>query len=138
MVSLGWDIGGVNTKVALVVDGRVVDARVRPFELQRAPDTLRDLLQSLATEITADLTGGAGAALRHAVTMTAELSQMFRTKREGVTFVLDAVEDAFRGWPIEVYTVDGRFVSPATARLVPLRVAAAWGPAIAAWGVSTL
>jgi len=31
---------------------------------------------------------------RHAVTMTAELSQMFRTKREGVAFVLDAAARA--------------------------------------------
>ena len=29
-----------------------------------------------------------------AITMTAELSDAFRTKREGVAFVLDAAEDA--------------------------------------------
>jgi (4-(4-[2-(gamma-L-glutamylamino)ethyl]phenoxymethyl)furan-2-yl)methanamine synthase len=57
--------------------------------------------------------------------MTAELSQMFRTKREGVAFVLDAIETAFPASPIRVFTVDGRFLAPADARAEPLAVAAA-------------
>ena len=60
----------------------------------------------------------------HAVTMTAELSQAFRTKREGVGFVLDAVATAFPRDPVRVYTVDGRFVSSAEARGRPLEVGA--------------
>jgi probable H4MPT-linked C1 transfer pathway protein len=57
--------------------------------------------------------------------MTAELSQMFRTKREGVAFVLRAVETAFAGACIRVYAVDGCFLPPAAARARPLSVAAA-------------
>jgi probable H4MPT-linked C1 transfer pathway protein len=58
--------------------------------------------------------------------MTAELSQMFRTKREGVRFVLDAVDRAFGdAAPVHVYATDGVFISPARAREEPLRVAAA-------------
>jgi probable H4MPT-linked C1 transfer pathway protein len=57
--------------------------------------------------------------------MTAELSQMFRTKREGVTFVLDAVERAFPSAPVYVYTVDSRFLTPLEARQLPFEVAAA-------------
>ena len=49
------------------------------------------VLRELAAE-----TGGSGADTL-AVTMTAELSQMFRTKRDGVQFVLDAVVAAFPG-----------------------------------------
>jgi probable H4MPT-linked C1 transfer pathway protein len=56
--------------------------------------------------------------------MTAELSQMFRTKREGVAFVLDAVSSAFPSSDIRVYTVDGRFLSLTEARREPLAVAA--------------
>ena len=33
---IGWDIGGVNTKVARVENGDVRAVRGRPFELQRA------------------------------------------------------------------------------------------------------
>ena len=59
--------------------------------------------------------------------MTAELSQAFRTKREGVAFVLDALAEAFPGDPLRVYTVDGRFLDagggpgrPARGRRVQL------------------
>jgi probable H4MPT-linked C1 transfer pathway protein len=116
----GWDIGGVNTKVARVAAGRVLDARVRPFELQRAPDALVPLLRELAGE-----TGREPHGHRHAVTMTAELSQMFRTKRDGVAFVLDALETAFPAGDIRVFAVDGRFLTPADACRQPLAVAAA-------------
>ena len=78
--TLGWDIGGVNTKVARVSGGTVLAVGSRPFELQHDPGALVQVLRELAAE-----TGGSGADT-HAVTMTAELSQMFRTKRDGVLF----------------------------------------------------
>ena len=117
--TLGWDIGGVNTKAARVVEGEIVAVRGVPFELQRAPDALVPLLRRLAGEI------GAGSGALHAVTMTAELSQMFRCKREGVAFVLHAVETAFPSASIHVFTVDARFLAPAAARDAWLAVAAA-------------
>ncbi|HWX74688.1 MAG TPA: hypothetical protein VNZ05_05230, partial [Solirubrobacteraceae bacterium] len=72
---LGWDIGGVNTKVAHVADAQLLAARAAPYELQREPAALVPLLGRLAQDL------GAGPAVAHAVTMTAELSQLFRTKR---------------------------------------------------------
>jgi len=121
--TLGWDIGGVNTKVSRVsggfTDGRVLDTRVRPFEVQRDPGALVTVLRSLAAQV------GATGDEPHAVTMTAELSQMFRTKREGVAFVLDAVATAFPGADTYVYTTDERFVASNDARRMPLAVAAA-------------
>ena len=117
--TLGWDIGGVNTKVARVSGGTVLAVGSRPFELQHDPGALVHVLRELAAE-----TGGSGADT-HAVTMTAELSQMFRTKRAGVQFVLDAVDAAFPGATIVVYAVDGRFLTVAEARNAPLLVAAA-------------
>lgn len=116
---IGWDIGGVNTKVALVRDGRIVHAITQSFELQRAPHELPALLRRLASEV-----GGATDAT-HAVTMTAELSQMFRTKREGVAHIINAVVAAFPHSSIFVYAVDGRFHEPGDAREIPLSVAAA-------------
>src|SRR5690242_20235256 len=56
--------------------------------------------------------------------MTAELSQMFRTKREGVSFVLDTMTRAFPSASLHVFTVDNRFLSPADALNEPLAVAA--------------
>jgi probable H4MPT-linked C1 transfer pathway protein len=61
-----------------------------------------------------------------ALTMTAELSDEFRTKREGVAFVLDAVEAAVGGRArLLTLTTAGELVSPAEARARPLDVAAA-------------
>jgi (4-(4-[2-(gamma-L-glutamylamino)ethyl]phenoxymethyl)furan-2-yl)methanamine synthase len=117
--TLGWDIGGVNTKVSRVAAGRVVETCVRPFEVQRDPAALVALLRELAAE------SGARGDEPHAVTMTAELSQMFRTKRDGVAFVLDAVSAAFPNSDTYVYTTDERFVASNEARTIPLAVAAA-------------
>jgi hypothetical protein len=119
---IGWDVGGVNTKVARVENGEVRAVRGRPFELQLAPHALTSLLRELALEIGVE---GDGGVTTHAVTMTAELSQMFRTKREGVGFVLDAVELAFPSATIRVFTVNGRFLTPVEARQLAIDVAAA-------------
>jgi len=119
---IGWDVGGVNTKAARVERGALLAVRGRPFELQRAPDALTPLLRELAADV------GVAADDRsvvHGVTMTAELSQMFRTKREGVAFVLDALASAFPFASMRVFSVDGRFLSPSEARANPLAVAAA-------------
>lgn len=122
---IGWDIGGVNTKVTAVDGGRVLAAHQEPFELQRDPGRLAALLRDLAARVTTAAGRTPAAPRRHAVTMTAELSQLFRTKREGVEAVLDAVDAAFPGEAIAVFLTDGRFVAPADARALPLLVAAA-------------
>src|SRR5687767_6944670 len=151
MAVIGWDIGGVNTKVACVAAGALLDVRSRPFELQRSPASLAPLLCELARDVgrvLSDPPRDVGrvlsdpprdvaapptrSSLVHAVTMTAELSQMFRTKREGVTFVLDAVAQAFPGAAVRVFTTGGQFVSMDEARREPIAVAAANWAATAA------
>jgi probable H4MPT-linked C1 transfer pathway protein len=116
---VGWDVGGVNTKVARVVDGTVVASRTHPDEIQRAPAALGERLARYAASV------GAEPGDAHALTMTAELSQHFRTKREGVRFVVDAACAAHGERAVAVYAVDGRFLTPAAARAEPLAVAAA-------------
>ena len=114
---IGWDVGGVNLKAARLADG-VLAAATDAFELQRAPDRLPAALAALARRLQGrpdDL---------HAVTMTAELSQYFRTKREGVAFVLDALAAAFPGAAVHVWGTDGRFHTPERARAEPLLAAA--------------
>jgi (4-(4-[2-(gamma-L-glutamylamino)ethyl]phenoxymethyl)furan-2-yl)methanamine synthase len=122
---IGWDIGGVNTKAARVAAGEVLAVRTRPYEIQRAPHALAPLLRELAAEICDAPQAEDPQGVAHAVTMTAELSQMFRTKRDGVAFVLDAVEAAFPASFVHVWAVNGRFLSTAEARREPLAVAAA-------------
>src|SRR2546430_6947591 len=121
---LGWDIGGVNTKAARVTGNRVVGVRAVPYEIQRDPAALAPLLTRLAGELNGTPTDA------HGVTMTAELSQIFRTKRDGVAFVVEAVTRAFPDCPVRVYAVDGRWLTADEARREPLAVAAAnWAAA---------
>src|SRR4026209_635693 len=113
---LGWDIGGVNTKVARLEpssDGPLLHSVCLPFELKKDPAGLPRTLTEAARLVGGDATD------LHAVTMTAELSQAFRTKREGVGFVLDALQTAFPRGSFQVYTVDGHFVPPLEARARP-------------------
>jgi (4-(4-[2-(gamma-L-glutamylamino)ethyl]phenoxymethyl)furan-2-yl)methanamine synthase len=119
---LGWDIGGVNTKVARLSPTRgepVLRSASVVFEIKSDPLGLADTLERAASSV------GGEPGDRHAVTMTAELSQAFRTKREGVEFILDALEATFSGCELAVYTVDGSFCSATEAREAPLLVSAA-------------
>src|SRR3954453_21088309 len=103
--TLAMDIGGANTKAAWF-EGTSLRTVSRPFEIWRDREALATVLREVAAE--------AGPADSVAITMTAELSDAFRTKREGVAFVLDAAEDAL-GAP-SVLTTAGELVSVAQAR----------------------
>ena len=119
---LGWDIGGVNTKVARLTpapDGPVLRSASVAYEIKDDPLALVDTLKQAASCVDSQIND------RHAVTMTAELSQAFHTKREGVAFILDALEATFSGSRLYVYTVDGRFISTSEARKSSLLVSAA-------------
>jgi probable H4MPT-linked C1 transfer pathway protein len=130
---LGWDIGGVNTKATRLTLQPAVSgvSLCLPYELQRNPSALGPTLQSAARQL------GTRAEDLHAITMTAELSQVFRSKREGVGFILDAMEGTFPPDRLHVYTVAGIFVSPHEARRQPFEVAASNWSATAHW-VATL
>jgi (4-(4-[2-(gamma-L-glutamylamino)ethyl]phenoxymethyl)furan-2-yl)methanamine synthase len=114
---IGLDIGGVNTK-AVWRDSDALRTSSRPFEVWRDRDALTAVLRDLVAEL-----AGEPAELV-ALTMTAELSDAFRTKREGVGFVLDAAEAALGGRLLALTTA-GALVSLAEARARPLDVAAA-------------
>ena len=116
---IGWDVGGVNIKAARWVDGAPPRAILQSFELQRAPARLPATLAAMAQEL------GSRGGDHHGITMTAELSQYFRTKREGVEFVLQALESVFGTDQLHVFGTDGHFSPPQQARVDPLRVAAA-------------
>jgi probable H4MPT-linked C1 transfer pathway protein len=128
---IGWDIGGVNIKAARLEAGAVRVA-LEPFELRRAPDRLAPTLAAIAAGL------GATGTERHAVTMTAELSQFFRTKREGVEFIVRALTAVFPGDRLSVFGADGRFRDVSDARREPLCVAAANWMATAALVAQTV
>lgn len=115
---VGWDIGGVNLKTVRVSEGALLTTRSMPFEIQRSLEALPDRLGELHQKV-----GGAGSD-RHAVTMTGELSQLFRSKREGVNRILEAVTRAFDEARVRIFATDGRFLTVNDARHEPLLAAA--------------
>ena len=119
---IGWDIGGVNIKAVRLEcqEGKIKAFRtaVRSFEIWREPGNLVMVLRDIAEEL------GMQDLQSVAVTMTAELSDVFRTKQEGVRYVLDAIKKAFSKTPIYLFNLEGRFFRLDEARENPLQCAA--------------
>jgi probable H4MPT-linked C1 transfer pathway protein len=102
----GWDIGGANLKAAALEfeRGGATSGRVarRPFEIWKDPGALCPMLRELHREL--------GPADAMAVTMTAELADVFRNKAEGVAFVLRALREAVPATPLYLVDRDGHLV----------------------------
>ncbi len=133
----GWDVGGVHLKGArcewrgeprraacaaadpdLERRDRGIAWRLEPFAVWRDPQGLAARLGALARDL------GAGPASAHAVTMTAELSDIFPDRAAGVRAILGAARRAL-GDRLVVLDVDGELVAAPDAESRPERVAAA-------------
>jgi (4-(4-[2-(gamma-L-glutamylamino)ethyl]phenoxymethyl)furan-2-yl)methanamine synthase len=115
---IGLDVGGANTK-AVWRNGGERRAVSRPFEVWRDREALTAVLQQVVVGVAPEPVEAV------ALTTTAELSDAFRTKREGVGFVLDAAEAALGGTQLLAFTTAGEFVPFAEARTRAGEVAAA-------------
>jgi (4-(4-[2-(gamma-L-glutamylamino)ethyl]phenoxymethyl)furan-2-yl)methanamine synthase len=115
---IGLDVGGANTK-AVWRNGGERRAVSRPFEVWRD----REALAAVLREVVAGVAREPAEAV--ALTTTAELSDAFRSKREGVRFVLDAAEEALAGALLLAFTTTGEVVPLAEARARAPEVAAA-------------
>jgi (4-(4-[2-(gamma-L-glutamylamino)ethyl]phenoxymethyl)furan-2-yl)methanamine synthase len=115
---IGLDVGGANTKAVWRSGGERVAAS-RAFEVWRD----REALAAVLREVVATVAREPAEAL--ALTTTAELSDAFRTKREGVAFVLDAAEEALEIPQLLAFTTAGEVVTLAEARARAPEVAAA-------------
>ncbi|MCL4430123.1 MAG: H4MPT-linked C1 transfer pathway protein [Chloroflexi bacterium] len=120
---LGYDVGGANTKAAFVSvkNGKLLSAKVAVeyFPVWKQPEKLANVLLTLKQRLGASRLDGLG------VTMTAELSDAYQTKREGVHHILDCVKKAFPDVPVYVLNTDAKLESSEVAKQKPLRVAAA-------------
>lgn len=120
---LGYDIGGANTKAAFISTqkGKLQDARVEVeyFPIWKEPEKLASVLLTLQERLGANRIDSLG------VTMTAELSDAYQTKREGVRNILACVRKAFPDVPIYVLSTEAKLELLDTAEHEPLAVAAA-------------
>jgi probable H4MPT-linked C1 transfer pathway protein len=126
---IGWDIGAANVK-AVRWGGQAGRSRTasRPFEIWREKSRLGEVLQSVQDSVVKGVVPDA-----MAVTMTAELSDVFETKREGVLFVLSTFRKCFPAADTHVFGLSGEFVPLEKALARPLDFAASNWLAAAVW-----
>jgi probable H4MPT-linked C1 transfer pathway protein len=131
---IGWDIGGANIKATYmeIEDEKVFKIKtiVRYFPIWiEGIESLPIILDELKREMSEASFDAIG------LTMTAELSDVYETKREGVNHVLDCIKEVFPKEQIFVLDTNSRLKSVEEAREDYLKVASAnW--AGTAWMVS--
>lgn len=120
---IGWDIGGVNIKAALVEIG---NGKIKEFKSQskfhpmwlKKPEYLPEILSVIQETLSPKMPD------LMAITITAELSDAYFTKREGINNILNSFLKAFPENICHVLTVNGKFISILEALDEPLSVAA--------------
>ena len=134
---IGWDIGAANIKAALWRKEKGGKEQIRiasqAFEIWRDKENLPRVLRTVGDALDA----GAGPRAA-AVTMTAELSDAFLTKREGVLYILNSFKAAFPRVTAFVFSLSGAFVPLDDACLQPLDYAASNWMATAKWVASKI
>ena len=117
-IVIGLDVGGANTKAAVVEGDAPARIASEPLELWRRPEALADMIASVVGRLGLDHAPVA-------LTTTAELVDVFANKREGVLSVLDATQRALPARRLRIITTAGELISLDDARTQPLRCAAA-------------
>jgi len=130
---LGFDVGGANTKAVFISqqEGKTlkVKSAAQYFPIWKNPQKLSQVLKDLKQQLNVKKLDGL------AVTMTAELSDAYQTKREGVNHILSCTKSIFSAVPIYVLNTAAELIPLHDAFEKPLEVAAAnW--AATGWLVS--
>jgi probable H4MPT-linked C1 transfer pathway protein len=120
---LGFDVGGANTKVACIRadKSRVLSVMVATeyFPVWKKPDTLPEVLLCLQKRL------GVEKIDILSVTMTAELSDAYQTKTEGVHHILSCINKAFIKVPTYILNRNSELFTATEAMEHPLEVASA-------------
>ncbi|MEM2058702.1 MAG: hydantoinase/oxoprolinase family protein, partial [Thermoproteota archaeon] len=118
---VGVDVGGANIKASILREGPPLELRStklhNPLWL-KGPESLRDSIKRAV-----DRLGGLDETKHVAITMTAELSDVFKDKREGVEFTVKAAEEALGD--VRIINVHGKLLKPKDAVSRYMEVAAA-------------
>ena len=115
---IGLDVGGANTKAAVADGNQRVRVASEPFEVWREPEALAPAIASVVGRLGEDRAPVA-------LTTTAELCDVFASKREGVLHVLAATRQALPGRELRVMTTAGELIGLEQALAAPLACAAA-------------
>jgi len=115
---IGLDVGGANTKAAVVHEDGRVQTVSEPFEVWREPEALPGAIATVVGALELDRAPVS-------LTTTAELVDVYPSKRAGVLRVLAAAEQALPGRELRVLTTAGELITLDRARAAPLDCAAA-------------
>lgn len=108
---LGFDIGGVNIKVSFLRYCSQTDYQLHSLskfypmwlnDLHAFSSLLKELVRELVKEAPIDLCG---------ITLTAEVSDAYETKKDGVTHVLSTFQQLFPEIPKKVISIYNKFLS---------------------------
>lgn len=106
IVRLGWDVGGAHVKLAAFGrDGRLKAVRIAPCPVWKGADQLRQAIRELGGEFPADAAS--------AVTMTAEVADLWPDRRTGVIGTAAILIEELGAAPLALFAGPEGFV-PAT------------------------
>jgi (4-(4-[2-(gamma-L-glutamylamino)ethyl]phenoxymethyl)furan-2-yl)methanamine synthase len=103
---IGWDLGGVHVKAALVRDGRVEAVVQAPCRLWRGPAALDETFSQLPAWVREEAA--------HVVTMTGELTDCFADRQDGVTQLSSWAERTLAG-SVRIYAGRAGLCEPTEA-----------------------
>lgn len=103
---IGWDLGGVHVKAALIVDDRVREVVQAPCRLWRGLPALDETFSQLPD--------WARESADHAVTMTGELTDCFADRTDGVAKISGWAKAHLEG-AVRIYAGRAGFVAPEAA-----------------------
>ncbi|GJD85010.1 hypothetical protein HPGCJGGD_2896 [Methylobacterium haplocladii] len=113
---IGWDLGGVHVKAALVEGGRVREAVQAPCKLWRGIPALDETFSGLPV--------WARGEADHAVTMTGELTDCFKDRADGVAQLAAWAAANLKG-RVRIYAGRSGFVAPEAAEVHGADIASA-------------
>lgn len=105
---LGWDVGGAHVKLAAFgTDGRLKAVRIAPCPVWRGAQHLTDAVRTLRAEFPAGIPS--------AVTMTAELADLWPDRPAGVVGTAGLLMQELGGAPLALFAGPEGFVRPEEA-----------------------
>lgn len=115
MLCLGIDIGGANTKAVLFRDDTVEDEWLKYIPLWEGMEELYNFFENLQQSVQPHSVG---------ITMTAELCDVFESKRKGVKQIIEKVSEIFHDKKIYFLSKNGDLLPPTEASNSPTELSA--------------
>jgi probable H4MPT-linked C1 transfer pathway protein len=101
---VGWDIGGAHVKAVVINGEHITSVYQQPCPLWKGLIHLRQAVNAIMIEL-------AGLKLRHAVTMTGELVDLFDNRDDGVRQIIQTMTDLLPGTEILVFAGQAGFLN---------------------------